>query len=212
MTTLSHALKAIETHPAKITAKEFYGMISENPSVFEHWETPLEITEHVDCRDSPITHLSPHLTFSGRSENGHAANFLRCPIKIATGTFHGFVSFIKTKVEKIEKLKITGTDGFNCAVSFAYCANLKIATGTYPGRVSFANSGIQKIENLEIKKEGDGDYFAYFQNCKKLQTLEGWDLSKPIKIEAEKIEAEKKRRQALKTFHQRTPPNELPFL
>jgi hypothetical protein len=43
----------------KITADEFLAMIAENPSIFEHWDSPLEITESVDCRMNNITHLSP---------------------------------------------------------------------------------------------------------------------------------------------------------
>jgi hypothetical protein len=53
----------------RITAEEFLGMIAENPSVFEHWDTPLEITEYVDCSHTNITHLSPHLTFSGNKNS-----------------------------------------------------------------------------------------------------------------------------------------------
>ncbi len=67
--------KTIEQHPAKITAKEFFEMIKGNPSVFEHWETPLEITEFIDCEYSPITHLSKHLTFSGKDNHGDSAMF-----------------------------------------------------------------------------------------------------------------------------------------
>jgi hypothetical protein len=54
ITILAEAQKAIAQHPAKITAAEFYKMIEEDPSIFEHWNTPLEITEFVKCWKSPI--------------------------------------------------------------------------------------------------------------------------------------------------------------
>jgi hypothetical protein len=43
----------------KITAKEFYAMISKKPAIFEPWYTPIEITEYIDCEHFEITHLSP---------------------------------------------------------------------------------------------------------------------------------------------------------
>jgi hypothetical protein len=77
-------------------------MIMENPSVFEHWETPLEITGYVNCQNSPITHLSPHLTFSGKNEDGDTASFLNCPnLKVATGNYPGFVIFNNSGIQQV---------------------------------------------------------------------------------------------------------------
>jgi hypothetical protein len=50
------------------------------------------------------------------------------------------------------------------------------------------------------------------KNCPNLENLEGWDLSKEIVIEPEKLAAEKRRRAALKKFHKNTKPKTLPFL
>ncbi len=299
MMPISHAKTAIKKYPAKITAKEFLAMIAENPSVFEHWETPLEITEFVDCKDSPITHLSPHLTFSGRNiegdtayfdgcrhlqnatgtfhgyvdfgesgiesiENltvtqpdneGTAAKFTKCRhLKVATGTFHGFANFRDCGIESIENLTITQTDNNGNAANFRACFNLKIATGNYPGFVNFEESGIESIQNLTVRKpnkigaaayfydclnlkmatgtyagfvcfensgiqqikeltitNADGDY-ARFTQCYNLHTLEGWDLSKQIEIEPEKLEVEKKRRASLEKFVKETTLPPLPFL
>jgi hypothetical protein len=196
----------------KITADEFHNMIRKNPSVFEHWNTPLEITEFVICNNSDITHLSPLLTFSGRDQGGEVAAFHSChKLKMATGTFHGFVRFPTCGIEKIENLIITQPTMANAAASFWCCYALKIATGNYPGHVDFWGSGIESIQNLHIKNPTKKNDYANFACCKNLSNLEGWDLSKQICIEPEKLAAEKERR-ALQKFHKETTPKELPFL
>ncbi len=78
-------------------------MLTENPSVFKHWETPLEIIEYVDCEASPITHLSPLLTFSGRDNVGDSACFLKCAqLENASGTFNGYVYFTHSNIRKLK--------------------------------------------------------------------------------------------------------------
>jgi hypothetical protein len=52
----------------RIPAREFLAMIKKNPSVFEHWDTPLHITTPVNCENSLITH-----------PDGVVADFLGCP-------------------------------------------------------------------------------------------------------------------------------------
>jgi hypothetical protein len=209
MNILSQAKKAVETHPAKITAAKFLAMIDENPSVFEHWETPLEITEYVDCRDSNITHLSPHLTFSGKDNDEWSATFSECErLETATGTFRGFVSFANSNIKKIDKLQ---TFNKKQSASFFNCKSLEIATGHYPGFVWFTFSGIHSIQNLHIENPNKKGEYADFKNCDMLKTLKGWDLSKEIEIEPEKLAAEKER-QALLKFKKETEAQTLPFL
>jgi hypothetical protein len=220
MRILDEAKKAVETHSAKITAKEFYKMVSENPSVFKEWNTPLEITEYIECSRSirypniqKITHLSKHLTFSGKNKAGTAADFYGCKdLETATGTYHGYVSFGDSGIKKIEDLHITNTDNGGWAACFEGCKNLEVATGTYPGGVNFLDSGIHSIYNLQIEKANIHGNYASFRDCTKLKNLQEWDLSKQIQIEPEKIEAEIKRRQALKTYVNKSQPEELPFL
>jgi hypothetical protein len=197
----------------KITAKKFLAMVSENPSVFENWDTPLEITQYVEGNNSPITHLSKHLIFSGKNPNGDTADFRYCPnLQTATGTFHGFVWFAENGIQKIENLLITQPDNNQIATSFAKCLHLEIATGTYPGFVNFSGCGIHSIQNLNINTPEEEGIYAEFSNCHNLQTLEGWDPSKKICIEPKKLEAEHKRRATLKKFVQESQPQELPFL
>jgi hypothetical protein len=213
MTPLSHAQKAVEEHEAKITAQEFYAMIAENPSVFEHWDTPLEITEYVSCRHSKITHLSKYLTFAGKDENEWSASFTNCAdLKIATGTFQTGVNFRNSGIQKIENLEVKELNKSKSSAVFWNCKDLETATGTYPGFVTFLHSGITSIKNLHIKNPNDKGIYVSFRNCPNLQTLDGWDLSKTMYIESEKLEAEKKRRAALKKFIKKTSPEELPFL
>ncbi len=187
-------------------------MIEETPSVFEHWDTPLEITEYINCKDSPITHLSKYLTFSGLDTNGETAKFTECPhLKIAKGTFKGWVSFTGSGIEKIEELHILQPDHDGWAANFYACHKLEIATGTYPGFVNFTYSGIKKIENLHIQNPDTRKNYASFSKCLNLQTLKGWDISKKIEIEPGKLKEEKERR-ALLQFHKTNKPEELPFL
>jgi hypothetical protein len=212
MTPLSHAQKAVAENPAKITADEFYAMIEENPSVFEHWDTPLEITEYINCQYSNITHLSPHLTFSARDKHGWSATFDYCvDLKIATGNFKSYVYFGSSGIKKIENLHILHSNPNGNAANFYNCKSLQIATGTYPGFVSFESSGIHSIKDLHIQTPNKQKKYTDFKDCQRLHILQGWDLSKEIYIESEKLESEIKRRSVQK-FIRETGPQELPFL
>jgi hypothetical protein len=217
MTPLSHAKKAVANNPAKITAKEFYAMVLENPSVFEHWETPLEITDAIHLANSPITHLSPQLTFTGKNTDGWSAWFENCKqLKTATGVFKNPPCFYTCHIEKIENLVIQNATKNGLAASFYGCYALKIATGNYPGFVDFKRSGIERIENLHIENPySDGEY-ADLRHCKNLHSLAGWNISKPLTIEWEKLEAEKnrieKQKEAIKDWKEKTDPSPLPFL
>jgi hypothetical protein len=213
MKILAQAQKAVENYPAKITAAQFKKMILENPSVFEHWETPLEITEFVDCTDSPITHLSPLLTFAGRDNKGNSASFAKClNLQIATGTFHGYVEFSHSNIEKIENLTVTETNGNRDSAGFWCCKKLETATGTFKGCASFSGSNIHSIQNLHIENPDKDGIYLLCMECENLHHLEPWDLSKKIDIEPQKIEAEKKRRSSLQKFIKETQPKHLPFL
>jgi hypothetical protein len=196
----------------QITAGEFIEMFAKNASVFEHWDTPLEIIGYVYCDNSRITHLSKHLTFLG-NEKGEAASFSRCSdLKIATGTFHGFVSFAASGIEKIKNLKVTQTNLDNCSASFYACKSLQIATGNYDGFVSFWQSGVHTIKDLHIENSRiNGDYTDFYE-CPNLHSLEGLNLTKKHNIEPEKLLAENKRRNALKKFVKKNQAEELPFL
>jgi hypothetical protein len=197
----------------QITANEFYAMIIENPSVFKHWETPLEITEFVDCRESNITHLSSKLTFSGKNKNGECADFSHChTLKIATGKFHTGVLFTNSNIEKIENLEVSGVDKYGASAYFYSCPNLKIATGTYEGAADFEETGIESIQNLHVKNPDKNGMYAYFAGCENLHTLESWDITKKTNIEIEKFSAEKTRLKRLKEFIKRNQPDTLPFL
>jgi hypothetical protein len=208
----------------KITAKEFLEMIAENPSIFEHWEPPLEITGYVYCYNSPITHLSPHLIFSGKNTNGDTADFRYCAnLQIASGTFHGYVGFSESRIKKIEKLLVKGTDKLGNSAGFSDCKSLKSASGNFAGSVNFSGSSIKGIRKLRIGTANTIGIYAYFQKCPNLKTLENWDLYKKIDIEPYKFEEEEKRRKpenlaaekerkALQKFHRKTKPKPLPFL
>jgi hypothetical protein len=171
---LLNTLQLKKEAPTKITAKEFLAMIREKPSVFKHWDIPLEITEYVDCKFSEITHLSPHLTFSGRDATGHSASFAGCiKLQVATGTFHGNVTFHGSGIERIENLTITQPNYEKEAANFGFCQQLKVATGTFHGMVNFSTSGIETIQNLIITKPDIHGTAAYFTKCPNLKVATG---------------------------------------
>jgi hypothetical protein len=196
-----------------ITATEFQNLLSRNPSVFEHWDTPLNITEYINCTNSPITHLSKHLIFSGTDENGNSAHFFSCPnLKVATGTFDGYTCFTNSAIQKIEDLFVREVNELAGAASFFRCKELKIATGTYAGYVNFLESGIHSIHNLHIETSDEDGHYATLNRCPNLKNLGNWDLSKKVEIEEEKLEAERRRRKSLQKFVRQTQAPELPFL
>jgi hypothetical protein len=167
----------------KITAEEFHTMIDENPSIFKNWKEPLEITEFVDCDESPITHLSKHLTFSGKNKRGWCASFEKCKsLYIATGTFKGGVSFTFSRIEKIENLKVTEVTVEKTAATFDLCEGLEIATGWYAGFVGFSGCNIREINNLHIEKPNTEKIYADFTD-NALTSLKEWDIKKKIKVE-----------------------------
>jgi hypothetical protein len=98
------------------------------------------------------------------------------------------------------------------SADFSFCKNLQIATGTYRKFVTFLGSGIHTIHKLDVQNPSKNGNFITLKECKNLKTLEGWELSKKTVIEPKKLEAEIKRRAALKKFIQETQIETLPFL
>jgi hypothetical protein len=128
------------------------------------------------------------------------------PLKITE-----FVDFSDLNLTHLSPLlTFAGKNHKGDSADFSWCKQLTLATGKFKGAVNFSHSGIHSIHNLHIENPNtDGDY-ADFSNCPNLKTLEGWDLSKQITIEPEKLAAEKERR-ALQKFHKNNPQT-LPFL
>jgi hypothetical protein len=158
----------------KITAEEFKAFINQDPSWCKTLTEPTEITTYCNMMGSNITHLSPLLTFSGRDEYGVVASFSHCEnLRIATGTYHGFVSFFSSGVEEIRDLVISAPDTNGYAASFYTCKNLRVASGTYPGFVDFSQSGVEEIKDLVVSTpDVDGDA-ASFYGCKNLRVVTG---------------------------------------
>ena len=87
----------------KITWKEFTEFIEKDPSWCKNLKEEVEVTTFVKLSHSKITHLSPLLTFSGKDTIGIAAEFCNCPnLKVATGTFLGFVNFSSSGIKKLK--------------------------------------------------------------------------------------------------------------
>ena len=149
-----------------MTGLEFMLKIDEDPSWCLSIKEPLEITTYVQLIKEAITHLSPFLTFSGKNEMGWAADFERCKnLKVATGTFHGFVYFGSSGIKEIKNLNITGIDSEGDSANFYSCKNLKVATGTFKGAVNFESSKIEEIKELIIQNKNIKKEKASFIFC-----------------------------------------------
>ena len=150
----------------RITGEKFVKLINKNPSWCKNLKEKIEITTYAGLDSSNITHLSPLITFSGRDQDGWAASFINVKtLKIATGTFLGFVNFAGTGIEEIKNLIVRETQKKGSAANFFNCRNLKVATGNFEGFVNFNNSGVETIKDLNIKNlEGDREK-ARFNNC-----------------------------------------------
>jgi len=156
----------------KITSREFKNAIKDDPSWAKNIKEDFEITTYCDMDNSKITHLSPHLHFTGKNSIGAVASFEWCKnLKVAEGNFTGHVNFSSSGVEKInrEGLKITELSKSGKAASFFFCLNLKVATGTFPGFVNFKHSYIEKIDKLDILAPTYSKFKANFEDCKKLK-------------------------------------------
>jgi hypothetical protein len=106
----------------QMTADEFNEAIRVDPAWASRLTDPVEITNYFIIDLSNVTHLSPFLYFSGRDRNARTAYFAGCyRLKIAEGTFVGSVDFSDSRVEKIGKLKITGSDTRGNAATFEGC-------------------------------------------------------------------------------------------
>jgi hypothetical protein len=157
----------------KITAKDFKAAIKLDPAWALTLTEPVEITGYCNMGGSAISHLSPLLHFAGANTEGDAASFASCHyLKVAEGTFDGFVNFSASGVENIGNLQITAPNKKGAA-SFACCKNLKVAEGSFPGCVCFKESGITRIGELNIAAPSGCGFAADFFCCKSLELAEG---------------------------------------
>ena len=150
----------------QMTARKFKDAINCNPAWALTLTEPVEITGYCNMDGSVISHLSPLLTFRGRNAKCDAASFSCCEhLKVAEGTFNGFVSFFESGVEKIGNLEITAPNKNGAAACFCRCNALTIAEGTFPGSVCFPESGIKRIGGLNITAPNKNGIKADFSGC-----------------------------------------------
>jgi hypothetical protein len=115
----------------KITGEQFVELIKENPSWCLNVTEPLEVTTFVFLGGSLITHLSPLIYFSGKCEDEFfadtkkgivSASFNCCDnLKVATGTFKGFVNFQDSGITTIKDLTIKNTNAYGVKAIFVDC-------------------------------------------------------------------------------------------
>jgi len=157
----------------QLTVNEFKAFVARDPAWALTLTEPVEITGCCNMARSKITHLSPLLHFAGRNKDGDCANFSNCMnLKVAEGSFAGFVNFCGSGVEKIGDLRITAPDSGGVAGCFDGCLSLKVAEGTFPGSVSFDCSCIERIGTLITVPDAEGKS-ANFNRCEDLKVAEG---------------------------------------
>lgn len=144
----------------EMTARQFERLIEENPGWAAELSHPVSVTGFVRMAGSPITHLSPWITFEGEEEGDSgtwriwrkAADFSGCKsLKNAAGTFHGQVNFNGSNIEEIDpNLHVTGINHHGMAAEFRFCDNLRVAQGKFEGPVTFGSS-IEEIQNIQLE-------------------------------------------------------------
>jgi hypothetical protein len=150
----------------KITARKFKAAIKRDPAWALTLTEPVEITGYCNMRGSAISHLSPLLHFAGTNAKGEAASFASCHhLKVAEGTFNGFVNFSDSGITRIGELNIVAPSECGFAADFFRCKALEKAEGTFPGCVDFALSGIKKIGDLTITHPHKNGIKAIFFGC-----------------------------------------------
>ena len=109
------------------------------------------------------------------SAGGDAASFYQCAdLKVAEGTFPGFIEFGGSGVEKIGNLVITRPNTRGEAASFACCFSLKVAEGTYPGTVDFRYAALERSEDFHIILPSGEEIVTEYTGCKKIEALTLW--------------------------------------
>ncbi len=161
----------------KITAEDFEKAIMLDPAWASKLNEPVEITTFCEITSSDISHLSPHLHFTGKNCCGMVAEFWFCQnLKVVQGTFHGGVSFSQAGIERIdyESFAVTECRGV-AATTFSSCFDLKVAEGTFAGPVYFSSCGIERIDpkKLIITPTGEKGMVAIFDECPRLKVVEG---------------------------------------
>lgn len=158
----------------KINADQFERWVERDPAWAFKLSEPVEISDFCYLCSSPITHLSPFLHFTGTDIQGTAAVFQSCrSLRVAEGTFHGFVDFHNSGIERIGDITVTQPRYEGYAASFTECKALTVAEGTFPGHVDFNNSGIERIGDLVITQTNTDGEAVCFCNCKNLRVAEG---------------------------------------
>jgi len=124
---------------------DFVDAAYKDPSWCLGIKRPLAVYGHVKLENSPITHLSPWITFY------HSVSFSNClSLLVAEGAFYGTVNFSHSNVQDISKVRVLGPGKNGSAAYFNNCENLKVASGHYNGAVSFSGS-IEEIKDLTIE-------------------------------------------------------------
>ena len=144
----------------KMTGEEFKKLIERNASWCKNLKEPIEVTTYVELGGSKITHLSPLLTFSGKDEIGWSASFFYCKnLKVATGTFKGFVNFTKSEIETIKDLTIREADVtsekayfYDCPITYV---PKKYRTKKFKFNDSVKENSIRKDAINKIKSEAN---------------------------------------------------------
>lgn len=172
----------------------------------------LEVAEgdypgHVKFAESGVTRIG-NLICRANSE-GMAADFRKCNLKTARGTYHGGVDFSWSDIQEIdpEHLVIVKQVIPPRAV-FTHCNLLKVAQGKFPGAALFTNSGVTRIGKIVLPDEDAmrNEIRACFWGCDRLKDCLPEHLAdKQIRFEPEKraylqavVEKQARAREALK--------------
>jgi hypothetical protein len=177
----------------RISQTLFLGLISHDPSIFKEWTAPTEITDYIPgigtyrednhVNETKLTHLSPSLTFTGKTYRGNSAEFKEYKnLEIGTGTFQRGVVFESSALKEIKDIRILEPNNFGIVIELDNCPELEKISGIWKGKLK-----INKCPKLSLKNINLDDIETKDEN-----------LLKRIKLE--------------KTRRQLIHPDPLPFL
>jgi hypothetical protein len=150
-----------------MSATEFISKIRENPSWCKTIKAPLTIQGEVDLGYSPITCLSPLLTFSG-------AVYLRETehLRVLEGTFKDRVWASYSNIREVRGVTIFGRN-YDAALNLSHCKKLKIVNAIVHCGVDLSWSSVVDISKLKVMKPNSGGLALELTGCKKIETLSG---------------------------------------
>jgi len=156
-----------------MSAEKFVWKIRENPSWCKTIKAPLTIQGAVDLEYSPITHLSPRLTFAGSVYLRDADH-----LTVLEGTFKDRVQVSYSGIREVKGVSVFGglqeIHDYNNALVVAHCQKLEKVDAVVYGGVNLSWSSVTDISKLKVMTPSRNGWGVDLTGCQKIETLSGY--------------------------------------